>query len=234
MFAGATSMPLVCVGMMISSIVDRPSARTSAIDLLDRVEVDSETRGEIRLRIHVDAQDAEALLRKGAGQVDGRCGLANTALLIRDRDHIGHGRHLGGRYGCKDGMCDGPHMLLQTAPAKTSGFPHLGQVVHRICGYVHGRPLGPWSRTIMERRPATTRICAGPVRRAALESGSGGTNRADQRGADRATHEDARRVAARRRRRAHRSAARARKSSRRASGSICSSTPARSSSSTRS
>ena len=57
---------------------------------LDRVEVDAQAGGEIRLRIHVDAQDTQSVLGQGAGQVDRRRGLADPALLIGDRDDIRH------------------------------------------------------------------------------------------------------------------------------------------------
>ncbi len=57
---------------------------------LDGVEVDAETRGQIRLRIHVDAQDAIALLGERTGEVDRRRRLADAALLVGDRDHVRH------------------------------------------------------------------------------------------------------------------------------------------------
>ena len=57
---------------------------------LDRVEVDAETGGEVGLRVHVDAQDAVALLGERAGEVDRRGRLADAALLVRDRDHVRH------------------------------------------------------------------------------------------------------------------------------------------------
>jgi hypothetical protein len=57
---------------------------------LDGVEVDTEAGGEVRLGIHVDAQDPQPVLGEGAGQVDGRGRLADTALLIGNRDHVCH------------------------------------------------------------------------------------------------------------------------------------------------
>ena len=57
---------------------------------VDGVEVDAKTGGEIRLRVHVDAQDSMAFFGEGPGQVDRRRRLADAALLIRDRDHMHH------------------------------------------------------------------------------------------------------------------------------------------------
>ena len=57
---------------------------------LDGVEVDPEAGGEVRLRVHVDAEDAIALLGKRTGEVDRRRRLADAALLVGDRDHVGH------------------------------------------------------------------------------------------------------------------------------------------------
>ena len=59
---------------------------------LNRPEVDAEPDGQVGLGVHVDAQDAIALLGQGTPKVD--CGrrLADAALLIRNRDHIRHGR----------------------------------------------------------------------------------------------------------------------------------------------
>ena len=56
----------------------------------DGVEIDAEARGQVRLGIHVDAEDAIALLSERAGEVDRRRRLADAALLIGDRDHVGH------------------------------------------------------------------------------------------------------------------------------------------------
>ena len=89
MCAGAMSMPSVSVARMISSIVARLDEDVGH-RALDRVEVDPEAGGEIRLRIHVDAEDAEALLGERAGEIDRRRGLADPALLVRDRDHVRH------------------------------------------------------------------------------------------------------------------------------------------------
>ena len=80
---------------MTSPSVARPSASTSAIELLDGVEVDAEAGGQIRLRVHVDAEDAAALLGERAGEVDRRRRLADAALLVRDRDDVAsQGHHL--------------------------------------------------------------------------------------------------------------------------------------------
>ena len=87
---GATSMPAVCVGTMISradSRVDqhirhralRPSAR-----LMPRPTV------RFACGIHVDAQDAVSLLGERAGEIDGGRRLADAALLVGDGDDLGH------------------------------------------------------------------------------------------------------------------------------------------------
>ena len=90
MFAGATSMPARLgrqddVGQRRATVGEDVGHRS-----LDGVEVDAEARGEIRLRVHVDAEDAEALFLERAGEVDRRRRLADAALLVRDRDHVRH------------------------------------------------------------------------------------------------------------------------------------------------
>ena len=57
--------------------------------LADVGERDAEPDGEVRLRIHVDAQDAIAALGQCAAEVDGAGGLAHSALLVCDRDDLG-------------------------------------------------------------------------------------------------------------------------------------------------
>jgi len=86
---GATSIPSVSVARMISSIVARPT-RTIGHRRLDGIEIDAESGREIRLRIHVDAQDAKTLLGQCPREVVRRCRLADPAFLIRDCDHVGH------------------------------------------------------------------------------------------------------------------------------------------------
>ena len=57
-------------------------------------------RREVRLGIHVDAQDPKSLLGKRAGEVDRRRRLADATLLVGDRNHIGHrGIHLASGFG---------------------------------------------------------------------------------------------------------------------------------------
>src|SRR6185369_17385389 len=45
---------------------------------------------QIRLRVHVDAEDAKALFLERSGEIDRRGRLADPALLIRNRDHLRH------------------------------------------------------------------------------------------------------------------------------------------------
>ena len=90
MFAGATSMPARLgraddVGERAPPVGEDVGHRS-----IDGVEVDAEARGEIRLRVHVDAEDAIALFRERSGEIDRRRRLADAALLVRDRDHLRH------------------------------------------------------------------------------------------------------------------------------------------------
>jgi hypothetical protein len=85
---------------------------------LDGVEVDPQARGEVRLRVHVDAQDAQAVLGERTGQVDGRRGLADAALLIGDRDHIRHrGLTSFPRDGARRGRFYGDNLAVAQAPS---------------------------------------------------------------------------------------------------------------------
>src|SRR3989440_6501619 len=52
---------------------------------LDRVEVDTEADGQVGLRIEVDAEDFVTERRERAAEIDGARGLADAALLVRDR-----------------------------------------------------------------------------------------------------------------------------------------------------
>src|SRR6185503_9089769 len=70
---------------------------------LEAVRVDALRHGEVALWVHVDAEDAVALLGEGDGQVQGRRRLGDAALLICEGDDLGHvGRWLrsarGNRY----------------------------------------------------------------------------------------------------------------------------------------
>jgi hypothetical protein len=74
--------------------------------LVDRVRVDALGHRQVALRVHVDAQDAMALLGEGDGDVE-RCGrLGDAALLVGERDDLGLGH---GRLQCALGkpMCGG-------------------------------------------------------------------------------------------------------------------------------
>ena len=88
MWAGATSMPALSVGRMTSP-ADRPSARTSAIDRSTVLRL-IPSPAVIALGVHVDAQDPQPLLGQRTREIDRRGGLADAALLVGDRDHIGH------------------------------------------------------------------------------------------------------------------------------------------------
>ena len=104
---------------------------------LDGVEVDAEAGREIRLRVHVDAEDAIALLRERAGEVDRRRRLADAALLVRDRDHVRH-------RGITSNRCDADsrrvtadggrsrHATPAMRVADRRGYPHSSRVVHRF------------------------------------------------------------------------------------------------------
>src|SRR5438034_8054329 len=52
---------------------------------LDRVEINTEADGEVRLRIEVDAEDFVTERRERAAEIDGARGLADAAFLVRDR-----------------------------------------------------------------------------------------------------------------------------------------------------
>src|SRR5437867_128365 len=55
---------------------------------LDRVEVNAEADGEVRLRIEVEAEDFVTERRERAAEIDGARGLADAAFLVRDRDDV--------------------------------------------------------------------------------------------------------------------------------------------------
>ena len=92
---------------------------------LDGVEVDPEARGQVRLRIHVDAQDAIPLFRECAGEVDRRRRLADAALLIGDRDHVGHRGITSNRSARRDGRRGG-----ESRPCYSSGRCRGHPVIH--------------------------------------------------------------------------------------------------------
>ena len=58
--------------------------------LRDEAKIDPEADRQIRLRIHVDAENPQAAFREGPGQIDGGGGLADATLLVCDRDYVGH------------------------------------------------------------------------------------------------------------------------------------------------
>ena len=72
----------------------RSSVSTSAIDTTDVGKRNAQADGQVGLRIHVDAEDAVAELGQRAAEVDGARRLADAALLIRQRDDFGQGKHL--------------------------------------------------------------------------------------------------------------------------------------------
>ena len=75
------------------SSVDELAERRAVEEIEGRVAVgtQSEPRGGVRLGVEVDDQTPLAGLGQAGGEVDGRRGLADAALLIRDR--VDPGRH---------------------------------------------------------------------------------------------------------------------------------------------
>src|SRR6266850_3176914 len=59
---------------------------------LDRVEVDTETHGEVCLGVEVYAQDFVTERRERAAEIDGARGLADAAFLVRDRYNVAQPR----------------------------------------------------------------------------------------------------------------------------------------------
>jgi hypothetical protein len=57
---------------------------------LNRIEIDAESGGQVGLRVHVHAENSKSLFFERTGEIDRRRRLANSALLIGDRDHVGH------------------------------------------------------------------------------------------------------------------------------------------------
>ena len=64
---------------------------TSYIDFSTRVGVDALRHRQVALRVHVDAEDAVALLREGDSEVQGGGGLGHAALLVGEGDDLGRG-----------------------------------------------------------------------------------------------------------------------------------------------
>ena len=96
----------------------------------DGVEVDPETGGEIRLRVHVDAQDAEPFFRQRAGEIDRRRRLADAPLLVGDRDHVRHRGITSGFWQAALGAVGGGERCSSWySPASVSGTP----VIHTLC-----------------------------------------------------------------------------------------------------
>ena len=167
MCAGATSMPAVSVGEdRPRSRVERPSARTSAIETLIGVEVDPDAGREVRLRVHVDEQDPEDLLRERAREVDRGRRLADATLLVGDRDHVRQGRHLGGSTGARreagvGGIGANPTPRPNRAPRR---------VVHtmtELCTVLWiSAARGPRFAPVATDRPITGRSRAGNLARA--------------------------------------------------------------------
>ena len=168
MCAGAMSMPAVSVGRMIS--VDRraPDEHVGHRQL-DGVEVDAQAGGEVRLRIHVDAEDAQPVLVERAGEIDGRRRLADAALLIGDRDHVRHRGFTsfsreGGVPRAGQGMPAAirrpwrrPDAALDasaaTASRRPSTYPQDVRVVHRSVDMSAPAPLDRSSDPIVAESP---------------------------------------------------------------------------------
>ena len=92
MWAGATSMPALSVGRMTSAM-DRPSARTSAIDrsTVLRLIPSPAVRSP---GVHVDAQDPQPLLGQRTGEIDRRWSCRRRPSGWRSRSHWSPGHHL--------------------------------------------------------------------------------------------------------------------------------------------
>ena len=93
---------------------------------------------QVRLRIHVDAEDAIALFLEGPGEIDRRGRLADAALLVCDRDHLRHRgitsnleRRRDGRRGRGKWPC-----YRSDSVGERRGYPQIMRVVHHFCGYV--------------------------------------------------------------------------------------------------
>ena len=165
---------------------------------LDRVEVDAEAGGEIRLGIHVDAQDAVALLRERARQVDRGRRLADAALLVRDRDHIRHGG-ITSMYDRPERRAVRNRVAAMVLPrSRLSGGDPTLSTVRASCS-----PNSVDSRRVASARSDAERRYHGPGPvpghcPCAKTAKDGRCRRVDERDRYRATRGDARRVAARR------------------------------------
>ena len=142
MCAGATSMPAVSVGRITSVSDDAAIGEDIGHRTFDGVEVDPEAGGQVRLRIHVDAEDAEPLLGERAGEIDRRRGLADAALLVGDRDHIRH-RGITSRIsgGGAAAVGRGKRCSAMRTPADRAalfghrGYPQVWELFTEFCGY---------------------------------------------------------------------------------------------------
>jgi hypothetical protein len=104
----------------------------------DDVEIDPEPRRQVRLGIHIDAEDPQALFREGAREIDRRGRLAHAALLVGDRDHIGHlgitSNHRRG-WTCRlAGKCGDVANATAAWSRERPGYPHGSRVVHHFGG----------------------------------------------------------------------------------------------------
>ena len=97
---------------------------------LDGPRVEAQADGQVRLRVHVDAQDAVALLGERPAEVDGGGRLADAALLVRDGDDAGHSASFAGWIG-PIGQGDS---IVSEPPDSRQSFPHFWRFIHRFCG----------------------------------------------------------------------------------------------------
>ena len=64
-------------------------------EVVDRTAIvvaqETDSRGGVGLGIGIDQEDIEAFQSQAGSQVDRRCGLADSALLIDDTEYLAHG-----------------------------------------------------------------------------------------------------------------------------------------------
>ncbi len=72
--------------------VSRSVAHQHVIDgMAVVVALKAEAGGAVGLRIAIDQEDFEAFQSEAGGEVDGCCGLANSALLVDNTENLSHG-----------------------------------------------------------------------------------------------------------------------------------------------
>ena len=144
---------------------------------LDRVRVQPLRHGQVALRVEVDEQHLEALLRERDAEVQGRRRLRDAALLVRERDHLrfaqGQPRSQGERWDAEGGArdpCGGQFGSPQLIPSASSRSfeprptrPPVALGARPRLGLRHERPqLG-------EQLPGRARPSASAARSSALD-----------------------------------------------------------------